>query len=133
MATGFTRDKASSILKSAIENSYVALSTTTPTEDGGNFNEPSAANGYQRQSIGALDESIKGQISNKNIIFMFEALGDCGSITHVGLGTSATRGDKIFLMAQLTNPLTVSSGYVPLIRAHGFVVGLDKTNLEDYN
>lgn len=132
MATGFTRAKASSILKSALNNAYVALSTTTPDQDGGNFTEPSSGNGYQRQNIGILDESISGQVSNKSIIFLFEATGNCGSVTHVGLSDSGARGTDVFLMAQLTAPLSISAGYVPLIRAHGFVVGLDKDSLDPY-
>ena len=132
MATGFTRNKATSILKSALNGCYIALSTTTPDQDGNNFTEPATSTGYQRQSIGTLDESISGQVANKNIIFLFEAIGDCGSITHVGASNVADRGGDIFLMAQLTSPLSVGAGYVPLIRAHGFVVGLDKSALDEY-
>lgn len=132
MATGFTRAKASTILRSAIYNSYVALSTTTPDQDGNNFTEPSSANGYQRQNIGLLDESISGQVANKGILFLFEATGDCGSVTHVGLSNSPERGSDVFLMAQLTAPLSIAAGYVPLIRAHNFIVGLDKDVLDEY-
>lgn len=132
MATGFTRTRATNILKTAMTGAYVALSTTTPDQDGNQFTEPPSSAGYQRQSIGTLDDSIGGQIANKSIIFLFEATGDCGSITHVGLSTNPARGSDIFLMAQLSQPLTVSAGYVPLIRAHGFVVGLDKASLDDY-
>lgn len=132
MATGFTRKKASSILQAAIANSYVALSTTQPNDDGSNFNEPATGTGYQRQSIGALDTSIDGQVANKSIIFLFEATQNIGSVTHVGLSAAAGRGQEIFLMAQLNEPLTINQGYVPLIRAHGFVVGLDVPALSDY-
>lgn len=132
MATGFTRAKASQILKSAIANSYVALSTTTPDQDGNTFTEPPSTAGYQRQAIGTLDESISGQVANKSIIFLFEATGDCGSVTHVGLSASPSRGSDVFLMAQLTAPLSITAGYVPLIRAHNFIIGLDKDYLDEY-
>ena len=132
MATGFTRKKATDMLRSAMAGKYVALSTTTPDQDGANFTEPPSTAGYQRQSIGALDDKISGQIANASIIFLFEATGDCGSITHVGLSDSSVRGSDVFLVAQLSQPLSVSAGYVPLIRAHGFVVGLDKASLDDY-
>ena len=132
MATGFTRSKATQILSSTLMNSYVCLSTTTPDEHGNNFTEPSQANGYKRHQIGTLDTTIQGQVANQDIIFLFEATGDCGSVTHVGLSSEADWGAKPFLMAQLLAPLSITAGYVPLIRAHNFVVGLDKENLEPY-
>ena len=132
MATGFTRSEATTILQSSLENSYVCLSTTTPDEHGNNFTEPSTANGYQRHNIGTLDTTIAGQVANKDIIFLFEPTGDCGSVTHVGLSRSNAWGNKPFLMAELLAPLSITAGYVPLIRAHNFVVGLDKENLESY-
>lgn len=133
MAQGFTRTAATEMLTRKITNTtYVALSTTTPNEDGGNFTEPSTQNGYKRQRFGAVNASIPGQIANDDIIFLFEATGDCGSITHVGLSANEERGTGIFLMAQLLAPLPVAAGYVPLIRAKNFIIGLDKENLETY-
>ena len=133
MATGFTRAKATSILKSTLSGSYVALSTTTPDEYGKYFTEPPISTGYQRQSIGALDsETSDGQVANKERIFLFEALEDVGSITHVGLSDSKERGGDIFLMAEVNPVLSVSSGYVPLIRPYGLVIGLDKDVLDPY-
>ena len=131
--TGFTRNKATSILQTAIKSStYVALSTTTPTETGANFTEPPASTGYVRQAFGEVNTTISGQVANKNIIFLFEALADCGSITHVGLSDTNTRGSTVFLMAELLAPLSVAAGYVPLIRANQFIIGLDKEELEAY-
>ena len=132
MATGFTREKATSILSSALSGCYVALSTTTPNELGTNFTEPPTSTGYQRQSIGALDTSKEGQVANKERIFLFEALEDVGSITHVCLSSFKGRGEKIFLMAEVNPPLTVDGGFVPLIRPYGLVIGLDKDVLEGY-
>lgn len=132
MAEGFTRKKASSILKSVMQGCYVALSTSTPDQDGGNFIEPNPSSGYQRQSIGALDDSVNGQLANESIIFLFEAIEDIGSVTHVGLSDNIQRGSDVFLMAKLNPALTVGAGYVPLIRAHGLVVGLDVSQLQGY-
>ena len=129
---GFTREKASEILQNAIRGSYVALSTTTPTATGSNFTEPSADKGYARHAFGDLNTSISGQVCNDDIIFLFEATGDCGSITHVGLADSSTRGSRVFLTAELAAPLSIPAGYVPLIRARSFIIGLDKENLESY-
>lgn len=133
MATGFTRKKATSILQSAIRSStYVALSTTTPTATGSNFTEPSPDIGYKRHAFGEINTSIDGQIANDSIIFLFEATGDGGSVTHVGLSDSSTRGYEVFLVAQLAAPLTITAGFVPLIRARSFIIGLDKEELESY-
>lgn len=133
MATGFTRAKASAILESVIKpTTYVALSTTTPTETGSNFTEPSADNGYKRHAFGNVNKTISGQVANDDIIFLFEATGDCGSVTHVGLSDYDSRGSGVFLMAQLAAPLSIGAGYVPLIRAKSFIIGLDKDSLEAY-
>lgn len=125
MASGFTYAKALSILQTHIESdTYVCLSTSTPDLNGGNFNEPATSAGYIRQKIGAIEPSGNAQISNKNIIFLFEALSDCGTITHIGLSDSETRGSPVFLVAELTAPVTVPEGYVPLIRAGNLKIGL---------
>lgn len=133
MATGFTRAKATEILNSRLKGAYVALSTTTPDQDGNNFTEPDPDTGYQKQQITHWDTRYSGQVANTMIIFLFEATKDVGTVTHVGLSKNATVGSKVFLMAELTSPLTIGAGYVPLIREHGFVVGLDKSSLESYS
>lgn len=132
MATGFTRAEATSILESVVKGAYVALSTTTPAADGSNFNEPSGTTGYQRQEFGTLDTSILGQVANSNIIFLFEAVQDVGSVTYVGLSTGILPGDPVFLMVKLPNPVPITAGYVPLIRPRKFIIGLDKSSLESY-
>lgn len=133
MAEGFTRKRASKILGDNIKSTvYVCMSTTTPNEDGGNFSEPAYSTGYNRRAVGALTDAISGQIANDDIIFLFEALENCGSFTHLGLSDGGMRGDEVFLMAKLAEPVTVGAGYVPLIRRHKLVVGLDKEALEAY-
>lgn len=133
MANGFTRTRATKILTDNIKSTtYVALSTTTPTADGGNFNEPAEANGYVRARFGTVNSSIPAQVANDEIIFIFEATADCGSVTHIGLCETATRGTAPFLIGKLTAPISVGQGYVPLIRAKKLVIGLDKEELESY-
>lgn len=132
MAEGFTYTEAKAILTERItEDTYVGLSSTTPNKDGGNFSEPAKSTGYVRAKFGPLNTDKPAQIANKNIIFVFEALEDCGSITHVGLFKSETAPTP-FLVARLTAPLTVGAGYVPLIRANRLVIGLDKETLDVY-
>ena len=133
MAEGFSRTRASKILTDNIKpTTYVALSTTTPDENCGNFSEPAAESGYTRKAFGTVNTTIPAQIANEDIIFIFEALEDCGSATHVGLCDTATRGATPFLVAGLVNPITIGAGYVPLIRAKKLVIGLDKEALEAY-
>lgn len=131
MATGFTRAKATEILNSRLKGAYVALSTTTPDQDGNNFTEPDGA-GYQRQQITHWNTMRQGQIANDHIVFLFEAIEDMGTVTHLGLARKDTVGSKVFLMAELTSPLTIGAGYVPLIRNRSLVIGLDKKTLESY-
>ena len=120
----FTPAKATSILTSNIAPShYIGLSTTTPTATGGNFTEPSSSTGYARQKFGDQN-SGNGEISNKYIIFFFEALENCGTFTHFGIFNSASGGTPHFY-GSLTSNLTVNAGYVPLIRAGELVITLD--------
>ena len=133
MATGFTRARANKILAGNIsKETYVCLSTTTPNENGGNFTEPPTSAGYVRRALGVLDTSITAQIANKDYVFIFEALSDCGKITHVGLSDSLSRGSEVFLIGELATPINVGTGYVPLIRPWKLKVGLDKAALEAY-
>lgn len=133
MAEGFTRARANKILQDNIKSdTYVALSTTTPDENGGNFSEPAESAGYARPKFGTVNKNIAAQVANSEIIFIFESLADCGSVTHVGLCDSKTWGTTPFLIGKLTNPITVGAGYVPLIRANKLIIGLDKEALEAY-
>lgn len=132
MATGFTTSKASTILNAYITSkTYIALSTTTPTKAGGNFTEPAASTGYARHLFGTVDASIAGQVSNKEIVFLFECTGDIADqITHVGLADSTT--GTPFLLLELATPVTISKGYVPLIRKNQLIVGLDVDAITEY-
>ena len=102
-----------------------------PTAAGGNFSEPSASTGYARASIGALNTSISAQVANDAIIFFNETLGSYGTITHFGL-FSAKSGGTPFFVGELTNPLTIDTGYVPIFRAENLIIGLDKAALSTY-
>lgn len=128
---GFTTSAATSILQNQIKNCYVGLSTTTPTAAGGNFSEPSASTGYERASIGNLNTSISAQVANDAIIFFNETLGSYGTITYFGLFSSKTGGTPFFV-GELTDPLTIDTGYVPIFRAENLIIGLDKAALSTY-
>lgn len=133
MAEGFTTDRATTILSQNIKKTtYVGLSTTVPNKSGTNFTEPASTTGYARHLLGDLDTSIAAQVANNDIVFLFEALADCGSFTHIGLFDDQNAASKPFLIGQLTNAITVNTGYVPLIRKHKLVIGLDKEALDPY-
>ena len=110
MAEGFTTAKATSILSKNIKSTiYIGLSSTVPNKDGSNFTEPASSTGYRRAPFGTVNTSISAQVANNDIIFVFEALEDCGSFTHVGLFDSATGGTP-FLVGALTSAITSGSG-----------------------
>lgn len=131
---GFTTTEATSILTEKTNNIYIGLSQTTPTENGGNFTEPSASSGYERSYLSSTDRdlSISAQISNKKIIFFNESIGaGYGTVTHFGLFKTASITTPFFT-GPLAAPLTIAEGYIPIFRAHKFVIALDKEVLEEY-
>ena len=90
MAEGFTTARASKILTDNIKSTtYIGLSSTVPNKDGSNFTEPASSTGYRRAPIGTLNTSKSAQIANDDIIFVFEALADCGSFNRAA--------EKLFL------------------------------------
>lgn len=130
----FTTSKAKSILTNEIKanTTYVGLFTTPPTEAGSGFAEPGTETGYVRKLIGALDTSKDRQIANDDVIFFYEAVADCGTLTHFGLFNTSTGGAPFFY-GPLVEPIEVTTGKVPLIRRHELVVGLDKDELDTYS
>jgi hypothetical protein len=77
-------------------NHFVALSTTTPTEAGGNFTEPGAG-AYARVSTAAADwNSAAGTApaisDNLNAITFPEATASWGTVTHFGIYSASTAG-----------------------------------------
>lgn len=70
---------------------YLALFTSDPGESGSTAGEPATANGYARQAI-TFAAASGGATSNTNApAFTANATG-WGTITHVGVCRSATRG-----------------------------------------
>lgn len=136
---GFSIPEANSILDSVLRG-YIGLSTSTPEIDGGNFNEPDIDNtpngdngGYRRGHITEWLDTYHKQRGNADLVLLFECRERNRSytFTHFGLFSSSSGGTPNF-WAELDTPITVSQGYVPLIRAGQLVLGLDKDVLEDY-
>lgn len=126
MATyGFTPAAAQELLlKKITAGTSVGLSSTAPTEEGKNFTEFRADMGYKRATFGTINTKKDGQIANDDIIFFFVALGNMGSATHLGLFESILSKTPFFV-AELDAPLEIQENYVPLIREHKFIIGLD--------
>jgi hypothetical protein len=79
---------------------YLAVSSTTPTEAGGNFTEP-VGNNYARIALAAADwaAAVTGQPSTKtnlNPIQFLQASGSWGLLTHFGLFDALTVGNLRF-------------------------------------
>lgn len=102
---------------------YLAFSTTTPSVDGTNVTEPSAAANYERillgssgqsltQLMGVPAASISGDevtVSNVETIKSNRASASWGTITHICIYNAKTGGNLIAFEA-LTSPITVESG-----------------------
>jgi hypothetical protein len=78
-------------------NWFVGLSTTTPTEAGGNFTEP-VGNGYARVSTADADwDPASGTApvikDNANAITFPQATGSWGTVSHFGLFDASTGGN----------------------------------------
>ena len=75
---------------------YVALSTSTPADDGTNVTEPSGG-GYARVSTAAGDwnAASAGLIDNANDLSFAEASGDWGTLTHFVLYDALTSGNAL--------------------------------------
>jgi hypothetical protein len=94
---------------------WIALSTTTPTDTGGNFTEP-VGNAYARvqktnnatnwPAASAADPTVK---SNGNAVTFPAATGSWGTVTHAGWYTVATVGTPVD-WAALTASQAIGTG-----------------------
>jgi hypothetical protein len=73
--------------------SFLALSTTKPTDAGGNLTEPSG-NNYSRKTTAAGDWNVAAtrKITNANALAFNEASGSWGTLTHFAICDSGTTG-----------------------------------------
>lgn len=111
---------------------YVALSTTTPAEDGTSFTEPSSASGYSRVAVtnnktnwsNAAQVSTSGSIHNNTAITFGQASGNWGTITHAGLYDASISGNLLTQSALQTSK-TVASGETLSFPSGGFIIRMD--------
>lgn len=107
---------------------YLALSTTTPTEAGGNFTEPSG-NNYSRVSTAAADwsaatsadPSVKANSAQKDFP---EASGSWGTVTYFGLWDDSSAGN-LMAFGALTTSKTIGSGDVARFKVGDLSLSLD--------
>ena len=134
----FNKQIANQVLANNVGN-YIGLFTSKPTDDGG-YVEPTIDNsvtgnkgGYKRGVIGTngWNKSKDRQIANGDLILMFEAREALGTktFTHFGLFDSA-EGTTLKFYGELANSLTVSTGYVPLVRAYELIIAMDVDEID---
>lgn len=107
---------------------YVGLSTTAPTEAGGNVTEP-VGNNYARVATVAGDWNAAtladpSVVTNANAITFPTASGSWGSPGYWFLADAASAGN-ILLSAAITTPKAIGSGDTPRFAAGQISVSLD--------
>lgn len=98
---------------------YIGLSTTTPTQSGSNFTEPSG-NGYARVAVtnnsSNFPPASNGTKSNATAITFPQATGNWGTVTHFGIFDAAT-GGNLLAWGALNQSKTISAGDTPYFPA----------------
>jgi hypothetical protein len=104
---------------------YVALSTTTPADDGTGFTEPGTG-GYARAVTVAADWSAAagGQKTNSAAIIFTTPSGAWGTITHFAIYDAAAAGNML-LWGALTSSRTVVGGVAPKFSAGALIIAMD--------
>jgi hypothetical protein len=106
---------------------HVALSTTTPNDNGSNFTEPSG-NGYSRVAVANnatnFPAASAGSKSNGTAITFPTATGSWGTVTHFGLYDSASAGNLIGWGA-LTTSKSIVNGDTAEFAIGALIITLD--------
>lgn len=106
---------------------WLALSTTTPNDDGTSFTEPSG-NSYGRASstnnATEWPAASGGSKSNANDISFAAATGSWGTITHFGFYDAETMGN-LLAHGALTVPKAIDNGDTAKFAASDITITLD--------
>ena len=107
---------------------YVGLSTTAPTEAGGNVTEPSG-NGYARVETAPADwnnatDADPSVVSNAAAITFPAASGAWGTVTHFVIFDAATSGN-VLGSAPLGTSKAPTDGDTPRFAVGDLVISLD--------
>lgn len=89
---------------------YLAVSTTTPNDDGTNFTEPSGG-AYARVQTAGTDwgTPATGAIANATLLAFPQATANWGTVTYGGVYDAATNGNLLY-SGQLTVSQAVNTG-----------------------
>lgn len=90
---------------------YIGLSTTKPTQDGTNINEPTG-NGYSRVKVETLSASNNGKVVNSNVIEFPQSSGSWGTVTHCVLYDGIGEDAKVVWYKELSSPQSVGADNV---------------------
>ena len=110
---------------------HIALSTTTPLEDGTNFTEPASSSGYYRVSIDN-DKTTWSNASSgtclveNNIVITFPQAtgGGWGTVTDFGIYDTYA-GGYLLGWGTLTSPRLISDGDTPQFASGDLDITLD--------
>ena len=106
---------------------YLGLSTTTPTDAGGNFTEP-VGFAYARVAVtnnpANWPAAVAGSKQNGTTITFAEATGSWGTITHFGI-FDAISGGNMLMKGALTTPKLIETGDVAQFNPSTITVTLD--------
>ena len=116
-------------------NYYIALSTTTPTDAGSNFNEPTVTStGYARVTVpntkyisgsGSFTAASVGSLSNAIAISFPQSLLTWGTITYVGFYDAATPGTgNLLYFGALSPSRIIQAGTIVYFNAGDIVVSI---------
>ena len=144
----FTTAEANAILTERFRdtdmNVYIGFSSTEPFEeevDGTitlkNFTEPEIgyATGYFRGELNTdakkvLEAPQKKQLQNKDVCYMSLLRQNLGTMNHFGLFRTGTTKTPFFY-GPLTQSVEFIKDHIPVVDIGGFVVGLDKAQLDE--
>ena len=90
---------------------YIGLSTTEPTQDGTNINEP-VGNGYNRVKVESLSASNNGKVVNSNVVEFPQSSGSWGTVTHCVLFDGIGGDAKVVWYKELSSPQSVGEDNV---------------------
>ena len=113
---------------SPVTNLYASLHTADPGEAGDQTTSEAAYTGYARVAVARTSGgwTVSGNsVTNAAAISFPQCTGGSATVTHVGVGTSASGSGKLLYKGALTAALAVSLGIQPLFAASALTINED--------
>lgn len=107
---------------------YISLHTADPGEAGSQTTSEATYTGYARVAVArsAGGWSVAANVgSNASAVGFPAATGGSNTLTHFGIGTSASGAGKLLLIGALTSSLAVSAGITPSFASGQLTVNAD--------